>query len=100
MGDTYNVLSDLTDFSISGGSHKNIEMEIEREIEMELEMEPLEGNLMMAMASVSKMDLLEMDVNTIGIDEGDENELYFGDDKFNMVAQEIMFESMELPTQQ
>jgi len=100
LQDSYNVLSDLTDFSISDGSHKNIEMEIEREIEMELEMEPLEGNLMMAMASVSKMDLLEMDVKTIGIDEGDENEHYFGDDKFNMLAQEIMFESMELPTQQ
>merc|ERR1719509_565762 len=58
--DSYNVLSDLTDFSISDGSHKNIEMELEREIEMELE--PLGGAVMdnALMASVSKMDLIEM----------------------------------------
>lgn len=99
LQDSYNVLSDLTDFSISDGSHKNIEMELEREIEMELE--PLCGSLMdNAMASVSKMDLIEM--KTVGIDEGDENAStdYFGDDKFNMLAQEIMFESIEYPMQQ
>lgn len=94
--ESYNVLSDLTDFSISDGSHKNIEMELEREIEMELE--PLDGPVI---SSVSQMDLIEME--TV-IDEGDENASiatdYIGDDKFNMLAQEIMFESIEYPMQQ
>jgi len=102
--DSYNVLSDLTDFSISDGSHKNIEMELEREIEIEMELEPL-GECPIGveydldpMASVSKMDLDRIEMRTVGIDEGDENEDFFGDEKFNMLAQEIMFET-EHPTQ-
>jgi len=77
-------------------------MELEREIEMELEVEPLGGAVMdnALMESASKMDLIEM--KTVGIDEGDENAStdYFGDDKFNTLAQEIMFESIEYPMQQ
>jgi len=92
--DSYNVLSDLTDFSISDGSHKEIEMELEREIEIEMELEPmpLEGT---ALPFGSEIDVDRIEMKTVGIDEGDENgvEDYFGDDKFNMLAQEIMFES-------
>merc|ERR1719403_620354 len=66
LQDSYHVLSDLshlTDFSISEGSHKNIEIELERDIEMELEtvngddidMETVHG-VGVVLGGVDKMD--------------------------------------------
>lgn len=94
LQDSYNVLSDLTDFSISDSSHKNIEMELEREIEMELEASDAVCQVLGGMTgTVSKTNLVER--KTMGIEEGDEQEVDFGDEKFNILAQEIMHETFE-----